>query len=40
MCFVRLSHINLERNLMQEDKTPASVAETNHHIKACLLPLG
>lgn len=40
MCFVCLSHINLGRNLMQEDKTPASVAETNHHIKACHLPFG
>jgi hypothetical protein len=40
MCFLCLSHINLGRNLMQEDKMPASVAETSRHIKASHLPFG
>lgn len=40
MCFACPSHINLGRILMQEGKTPASVAETNHHIKAGCLPFG
>lgn len=35
-----LSHINLGRNLMQEDKMPTSVAETEHHIKARRRSLG
>lgn len=40
MCCVCPNPINLGSILMQEGKTPASVAETKGHIKACLLPLG